>query len=180
MIGTLFEFNGNLSMVKTPLQIKWNITETGKTYRFVRRKLGSPVELILRDEYGVPLTGKQYSFRVGAQTYEGTTGEEGLVSQKLPASVQEAELTVWLNAEDPEDTLTWTVNVGSLPPIEDIKGVQVRLNNLGFDCGEVNGVMNEQTKAAVRAFQEFIEDPNPNGELDEPTRTELAKLHDGV
>jgi Putative peptidoglycan binding domain len=176
--GKLFE-NRRIIMVTTPVKITFEITETGKTFKFVRKAVGAPIEFILRDEYGLPRAGKKYSIKVGTQTYEGKTGDDGLVSQKLPASAQIAELTVWLDDEDPENTLSYRLNIGPLPPIEDPKGVQVRLMNLGFYSGEINGQMDELTTAAIAEFQNFIGQPNPTGTMDESTRAELVKLHDG-
>ncbi len=45
------------------------------------------------------------------------------------------------------------VKTGDLPPVEHLKGVQVRLNRLGFDAGPANGVFTDKCKTSVRAFQ---------------------------
>lgn len=167
-------------MVTTPLEIKWEITETEKTYRFVlRSRQGTPLEFVLRDEYGVPYRQKAYSIRVGDRTYEGNTGEAGLVSQQLPSTAQAAELTIWLDADDPDDTLTYQLDLTPLPPITEIRGVQIRLHNLGYEPGDVTGEINDQTREAIKDFQEFIGHATPMGELDEQTRTELVRMHDG-
>ena len=36
---------------------------------------------------------------------------------------------------------------------EDVKKVQAKLNELGFDCGKVDGVFGNKTDKAVKAFQ---------------------------
>jgi N-acetylmuramoyl-L-alanine amidase len=46
------------------------------------------------------------------------------------------------------------LQIGHLDPVEETTGIQGRLNNLGFDCGEVDGIIGPQTEAAVRAFQD--------------------------
>src|SRR5215212_7465445 len=163
-----------------PLQATLNIVEGGATYRFVLQSRGTPVQLILRDEFGSPLAQRRYQLEAGIQRYEGVTGADGLVSQKFAEKVPTALLTVYLDDEDPDDTLTMKLQIGDLPPIEQISGVQARLNNLGYDCGEVNGQINDATKAALRAFQQSIDLANPSGELDDKTRAELARLYDGT
>ena len=50
---------------------------------------------------------------------------------------------------------------GTHEPREHFLGVQARLNNLGYDCGPVDGIDGPQTQAAVMAFQK-----NHNLEVD--------------
>ena len=78
--------------------------------------------------------------------------------------------------------------IGHLNPITDaegkatgdLTGVQARLNNLGFDAGPVTGQMNDQTRAAIQEFQEYIGHENPTGELDDETRNLLEFMHNAV
>jgi peptidoglycan hydrolase-like protein with peptidoglycan-binding domain len=48
---------------------------------------------------------------------------------------------------------TWSLQIGFLDPIDELSGVQARLNNLGFDSGEVDGLNGPRTRAAVKSFQ---------------------------
>ncbi|MEN8446024.1 MAG: peptidoglycan-binding domain-containing protein [Cyanobacteria bacterium J06555_13] len=135
-------------------------------------------ELTLRDEFGLPLANKHYSLAMGKRVYSGTSNEKGDISQRIvEQSGQTGKLTVFLDDEDLEDQLTWVVNLASMPPVSDIRGVQSRLNNLGFQAGELTDTLNDKTIEAIRAFQDSIDHPSPNGELDEQTRSELVKLH---
>ena len=167
-------------MVKTPLKIQFEVTETQTNYRFILKpRTKSSLEFVLRDEYGVPYFHKEYSISVDGFTYEGNTGETGLISQSLPSTAQTAELTVWIDAEDPDDTLTYQLNLNPLPPITEIRGVQIRLNNLGYGPSEVTGELDDQTRAAIQDFQEFMGYDSPTGELNDQTRADLLKMSEG-
>jgi peptidoglycan hydrolase-like protein with peptidoglycan-binding domain len=51
------------------------------------------------------------------------------------------------------------LKIGELSPIQDTddegaSGIQMRLRNLGFDPGPVDGIIGPCTTAAIRAFQQ--------------------------
>jgi hypothetical protein len=53
----------------------------------------------------------------------------------------------------PEDyELPGTENEG-IPPVDEIEGIQYRLNASGYNCGKITGIRNEETRKAVKAFQ---------------------------
>jgi peptidoglycan hydrolase-like protein with peptidoglycan-binding domain len=79
-------------------------------------------------------------------------------------------LTSPTTAEDkPETTDTTSTSAPSKLTIErsltvgdtgeDVRRLQARLNELGFDVGPVDGVFGENTRAAVWAFQDLLRDP---------------------
>lgn len=49
-----------------------------------------------------------------------------------------------------------------------IKKVQRRLNNIGYNCGKVNGVMNAKTKKSLIKFKK-TKGLKPNSVIDKPT-----------
>ena len=77
-----------------------------------------------------------------------------------------------------QQSLEIELELGSLPPVTEITGVQARLNNLGFGCGTVDGDIGPRTRAALRRFQARNELP-VTGEIDAATRTRLRQAHDG-
>ena len=55
-------------------------------------------------------------------------------------------------------------------------GVQGRLSNLGYDCGDEHGELGPVTRSALRAFQETYE-MTVNGEADSATREKLQEKY---
>ncbi len=71
-----------------------------------------------------------------------------------------------------------------LDPLNTIEGIQDRLNNLGYSCGEEHGEIGEQTAAALREFQAEHGLPESgnvdfNKGTEDPTIEKLAELYDG-
>lgn len=146
---------------------------TGRSHRF---RLHAPkcfVSVYLQDETGAPYDGCKYELKLAGQLLQGLTSDTGLVSHEVGIDVTEAELTLWPNPEDPTEVSQWILQIGALDPIDTISGVQSRLNNLGYQAGEVTGSMNEATRAAVCDYQRSLGRDSPTGELDDQTRRAL-------
>jgi peptidoglycan hydrolase-like protein with peptidoglycan-binding domain len=72
----------------------------------------------------------------------------------------------------------WLVEIGSLAPVEELSGVQARLDNLAFPC-PVDGTESPDTTAAIRAYQRWRGVGDGEGTLDDGTRNDLRGYHDG-
>jgi N-acetylmuramoyl-L-alanine amidase len=161
---------------------------TTRQHVFRLKTLSAVVDLVLRNDYGYPFAEVPYELEVQGKKISGVTDANGRLCERVPPTAREGKLTVWLNPNDPESQLTWTLRIGHLNPITDaegkatgdLTGVQARLNNLGFDAGPVTGQMNDQTRAAIQEFQEYIGHENPTGELDDETRNLLEFMHNAV
>ena len=79
--------------------------------------------------------------------------------------------------EDDEDE--YDLDLGCVDPTNEITGVQARLCNLGYDIERISGVLDEETRAALREFQEEQEGLKPTGEPDEATLQKLDELTAG-
>jgi hypothetical protein len=134
------------------------------------------VRVLLEDAEGRPYADKEYRLTVNGQDFNGRTASNGLVEHEVPADAHAATLTLWTDDERRE-ALTWSLQIGYLDPEEEISGVQARLNNLGYSCGEVNGELNEATIAALKAFQ-WDHQLAMSGEIDDPTRAKLDSLYE--
>jgi N-acetylmuramoyl-L-alanine amidase len=87
-----------------------------------------------------------YRLRFGADVIDGETDAQGVLRvDKLPADVSRVVLEI-------EDQC-FDVLIGHLDPVSEITGVQVRLNQLGYGSGEVDGILGPRTRAALAAFQ---------------------------
>ncbi len=127
---------------------------TEQRHTFRRKSAKTLLRIVLQDDEGQPFVDKDYKLEVDGQVYEGTTDGDGLIEQEIPADAEQGELTVWLDEEASGTECTWLLKIGHLDPVETMAGIQARLNNLGFDCGEVDGKNGPKTKAAVSAFQD--------------------------
>jgi len=136
------------------MEVKDYSRPTEKKHSFKLHRQPTVVRIVVADEKGKPYSGNKYKLTIGYKTYEGTTGSDGLIEREVDADEQLGELTVWWKGDSQILTCNWTLQIGHLDPVEEITGIQGRLNNLGFDCGEVDGIIGPQTEAAVRAFQE--------------------------
>jgi N-acetylmuramoyl-L-alanine amidase len=121
------------------------------TFQLARKEIR--LRIVVRDIDGVPLGGKKYKLTVEGEVHEGVLPDDALLDEPIPPDALEGELRVWCEDDFPDFADTWMLKLGHLDPVEDLTGVQARLNNLGYDCGPVDGKDGPRTQAAVRAFQ---------------------------
>ncbi|MBV9763681.1 MAG: peptidoglycan-binding protein [Acidobacteriaceae bacterium] len=119
---------------------------------------------------GEPRKNEPYTLLIDGKPYQGTTDGEGKLEHVLPADAQGGKLILRAGKEQ------YPVRVGHLNPIDEISGVQQRLNNLGFQAGDEDGQMNDSLKAALSAFQTKYK-LNVTGEIDGATKSKLLECH---
>lgn len=143
--------------------------ETGVRYTI---QLRCPFEVAFL-ERGEPLAGAPYRLRAeGGLELSGVLDGEGLLRVELPAGVGEVEVEVGAGLRKQRATL----RVGGLEPAEDARGAQQRLNNLGLDCGEVDGDLGPVTSDRLRHLQRRLGIAE-SGALDAETLAGLTRLH---
>ena len=133
---------------------------------------------------GESFAGVPYELEVLGMTRKGKVAESGVILEAVPRRAKEAMLRIF----DDEDELMKKephefeiVVEEKLPPVEEVRGVQRRLVNLGFDVGDEDGEAGPKTRAAVRAFEEWTglkSAMREFGELGEITRE--AEITDAV
>lgn len=145
---------------------------SGDTYKF--RKRGVPAMFRLQlFENEEPRANHNYSLIVDGNRFQGTTSPDGVLQEYISPSAKKAELTIG----PPEAKFEFIF--GTLQPIGEIAGVQGRLNNLGYECGPINGQINDKTREALLAFQTRF-GLDQTGKPDQPTLDRLKKIHDEV
>ena len=153
-----------------PLEVKKVSKATGSVYKF---KVPSP-KLFLRirvlAEDFTALKDSPYSLSIDGvdKPFEGKTDGTGQLEVEIPPDSQKGSLTVSIPPAVPKKDgvvqgnsgMTWAILIGSLNPIKEeapdtncVSGVQQRLKNLAFPMGEITGVHDDGTKAAIRLFQ---------------------------
>ncbi|MBM3786570.1 MAG: hypothetical protein FJW30_19605 [Acidobacteria bacterium] len=148
---------------------QWHDFEINTQPTFLRLKL-------LDGDHNI-YSGRKYRLEVEGAVKEGTVGSDGLIEQEIAADAAEAQLTVFMTEDTTRGGIVWTLQLGHLNPLEDLTGVQARLQNLGYDPGEIDGVLSEETRAALRGFQ-HKHSLEVTGEADSATLNKLKQLHD--
>jgi len=150
-------------------EVKQEDCATEQKHRFLKK--GIPAMLCLRlldnDE---PRADESYTLEVDGEIFSGTTDAEGRVKHSIAPSAKQAKLIVGENKDQ------YTLDLGCLDPVTETVGVQARLNNLGFNCGEVDGMAGPETKTAICQFQRKY-GLTESGEADSATRDKLVEVH---
>jgi hypothetical protein len=133
----------------------------------------------LKDSDGAALANQPYTLTLAWLTLKGSTDRSGSLEQKIPIGIDTGELSL-----DKID-LRWDLKIGHLDPVHNesedaaiVAGIQARLNNLGFYCGDVDGILGPNTTQALKAFQESVlSRSDPDGKADKQTRDALLQQH---
>jgi len=142
---------------------------TDGTHKFHRK--GVPAKLVLQlKKLGQPRKNEKYVLVVDGTSYNGTLDGDGKLQQFIPPDARGGQLILSGGKE------IIPIRIGDLNPIEELSGVQQRLNNLGLFCGNEDGTLDDQTTAAIRTFQQKNGLP-VTGQADGATKAKLQELH---
>lgn len=150
---------------------KREAVKVDKVHRFRRRGVPATFRLRLcRD--GVPRSGLAYRLEFDGMTDAGTIDEDGVIEAFIPPSVREIRLYLG------DSPAPHVLAVGRLEPETDLRGLQQRLQNLGFDV-RVSAELDDATRTALATVQREA-GLSATGEPDAPTREVVRKAHDRV
>jgi N-acetylmuramoyl-L-alanine amidase len=142
---------------------------TEQRHRF--RRKGVPITFRVRLlQYDEPIADATYTLDVDGRIYKGRSDGDGIIEEFIQPDARSAHLLL------DEQKLEYSFNLGHLDPADTVAGAQARLNNLGHDCGAVDGVLGPRTEAALRAFQSKHE-VTVTGTLNAETIDCLKKVH---
>jgi hypothetical protein len=178
------------------------VASSGGRHRFVLRNDQLFLRIrILKADF-TAIASAPYALTVDGTTRSGSTDSFGQLEVEIPRSAQSAELVVRAAASDTDPDgespssaaalrgpvpLRWSLNIGALNPIMErapsddcVSGVQQRLSNLAFYRGAVTGVLDDATRAALRAFQTTFGLPASEASDQARTQPKLRAVHDAL
>lgn len=155
------------------IRLKLEKRATTAKYTFRRRGVPASFRIQLFDR-NVPRANQSYTLTVDGNEQKGATDANGIVSCFVPPGSRNGDLIV---AGDDGLEVRFALQFGYLDPIDEVSGVQHRLNNLGYQCDPADGTMNDSMKHALLTFQRYNGLP-ATGELDDATRGKLGQIHD--
>jgi len=125
------------------------------------------LRLRLLDSDHQPLSGMAWSILHEFGTETGQTDDAGNLTARIPARVESAVLVHDLGSVD--------LGIILFPPVEDVAGTQLRLNNLGYEC-PTEGTLDAETQNALLDFQSD-HDLDETGSMDPPTLSKLQEIY---
>lgn len=157
-------------------QLRQESCPTEKKHRFKVNVPKAWLKIVLKDADRKPIKNQPYTLIVAWLTFVGNTSEAGLVQEKIPIGVETGSLKL------DKMNLAWNLKIGHLDPIEEldkkaiISGMQARLNNLGFLCGPIDGILGPRTRGAIRKFHlDVMKRKTSSGEPDDDTQQALLQ-----
>lgn len=111
------------------------------------------IKLALKDADNNSYSSKKFEIHYGLDTLSGNTTSDGLIEAEIPADVSEAKLLLWLRDDDEKASFSTTILFEQLEPENDTKGIQKRLQHLGFYAGPIDGEAGPMTRDAIKNFQ---------------------------
>lgn len=151
---------------------------TEKRHRFTLSRPDTRLRLRLLDRDDRPIANAPYVLDVSGDRREGRTDGDGRLDEPIPHELGAAGLELTADPARPSLVYRWQLRLGDLDPIDGLRGVQARLNNLGFHAGPVDGKLGPLTLAGLLAFQRHCGLPETQS-LDAATLAELARRHEG-
>ncbi len=137
---------------------------------------GRLLRLVLQRLDRTPLAETEFTLTCGDRTIAGVTDDDGTLQCTIPNDAVDGMLETAY--------YTWDLDLSGLPPVDasaadqGVSGAQARLVNLGYDPGDVDGVMSEDTVRALKAFQvDQGLTPATPGDLDAATRDKLKEIY---
>jgi hypothetical protein len=150
------------------------IEQSPTNRRATYRTIATPTRLRIRFE---GRSVNDYELRVEGQVRRGQVGPGGMIDEPISGDATSGEL-ILRPTHFPGQEDRWTLELGALEPVSELRGVQARLDNLGFHC-PVDGEASEQTTRAIAAYQIWRGVGDGTGQLDDATRADLETFHDG-
>jgi hypothetical protein len=148
----------------------------GATDRRHRLVIDLPVKelrIVLRGHDGKALAGEAYELELARELRTGNADGAGMIKERVRITERGADLRV--------RGRVIALRFSELEPAggeddPELRGVQARLHNLGFDVGPIDNAYGHRLRAALAVFQAAL-GLEVNGEADGATRAKLEEEH---
>ncbi len=154
------------------LRLKEEPGATEARHMFCLKGVPEVFRLRLLNAWGKPRANIEYVLWIEGVSWRGTTDADGELQHPIPPNAREGRLIIGQGEGREEIALA----LGHLDPVAEITGVQMRLQNLGFGCGEPDGKSDAEMSSALAHFQRSA-GLQASGKLDDATRQELQQRH---
>jgi hypothetical protein len=142
---------------------------TEQHHRF--RRKGVPARLrVVFMSLNKPRANEPYILNLDGILSTGNLNKRGLLNVPISPSARQAIILVG------EEEKEYRLELGGTDPVTETRGIQQRLNHLGFACGPVDGKFGPKTRRALRSFQEK-HSLRASGDPDEATLSKLREIH---
>jgi hypothetical protein len=157
-------------IVIPPIRVKQESRGTDGCHNFKRLGASSNFRMCLLSD-GEPRVSVDYTCDIDGHLVNGQTDSDGVLNIPIPPGARSGMLRL-LGGKVVEE---YRLNFGELDPIDEVSGVQQRLNNLGYDCA-ITGELDEQTKDAMSSFRAEKNLPESDA-IDDDLRGALVDAH---
>ena len=157
-------------------EVRTEVRSTDAKHEFILSGKPLKLRIVVRDMIDKPVTGKPCDLKVSGSpdvTPLSTDGT-GMVEREIKPDAANGKLQL-KDAALPID-LDLDLLIGHLDPVDKITGQKGRLNNLGYDAGEVNEEVTLQFKSAVEEFQ-CDHKLTVDGDCGKKTQAKLKEVH---
>lgn len=144
-------------------------TEARHRFRCHNLRYELRVQFLREDE---PRGGEPYLLRLDMREVTGHLDDDGWLREMVPADAQEGVIILG-EGSDLEEI---PIQIGHLDPVNEVRGLQQRLKNLGFFSGEADDQPSEELDSAIRTFQTKYE-LEATGEMDQAAKERLTEIY---
>lgn len=151
-------------------------TQASHTYRIHDPRCDLRLRVDLSEVTSAPTVRYQITLKSG-ETLGGearTGGPNRPTILRVPAKAMSGCLKIFLDSEDPEDAISIEIGLGHLCPAQETRGLQERLENLGYEVGKIDGELGPKTRASIERFRKEF---NVSGDDEESLWRALEAAH---
>ena len=145
-------------------------------YRFRRKGVPDMLHLVLAEEDGTPCSRLNYCIDIDGHKRSGKTNKDGVIRHVIKPYARKARLWIEDEPEDGNLKEIYEIHLGDLNPITEESGVLMRLRNLGYYDGSVEGPIDDGVALAIEEFQEY-EGLTVTGKLNDETTQRIEEKH---